>query len=199
MAAPIVLIVEDEPQIRRFVRGALEAQGWHVHEAGTLQRGSIEAGTRKPDLLLLDLGLPHGDGLALLAEWRAAGHAWLAKWHLIRLAQAWSPDPAADATNWKNAARTALECEPEHALGRALLGHAHAFLDRNLDQAGAELDAAIAADPKSADQVKAGNAKAINALKGAVMKLSAGKANPKLVDEILKKQHGPGAYYGQPK
>lgn len=49
---------------------------------------------------------------------------------------------------------------------------------------------AIANDPKSADQVRAGNAKAINALKGAVMKLSAGKANPKLVDEVLKKQLG---------
>jgi aspartyl-tRNA(Asn)/glutamyl-tRNA(Gln) amidotransferase subunit B len=51
-------------------------------------------------------------------------------------------------------------------------------------------DAAIAGDPKSADQVKAGNARAINALKGAVMKLSAGRANPKLVDEILKKKLG---------
>lgn len=49
---------------------------------------------------------------------------------------------------------------------------------------------AIANDPKSADQVKAGNAKAINALKGAVMKLSAGKANPKLVDDILKQKLG---------
>ncbi|MFI5335926.1 MAG: Asp-tRNA(Asn)/Glu-tRNA(Gln) amidotransferase subunit GatB [Opitutales bacterium] len=49
-------------------------------------------------------------------------------------------------------------------------------------------DTAIANDPKSADQVRAGNAKAINALKGAVMKLSAGKANPKLVDEILKQR-----------
>lgn len=49
---------------------------------------------------------------------------------------------------------------------------------------------AIANDPKSAEQVRAGNAKAINALKGSVMKLSAGKANPKLVDEILKKQLG---------
>ncbi len=46
---------------------------------------------------------------------------------------------------------------------------------------------AIANDPKSADQVRSGNAKAINALKGAVMKLSAGKANPRLVDEILRK------------
>lgn len=51
-------------------------------------------------------------------------------------------------------------------------------------------DTAIRNDPKSADQVRSGNAKAINALKGAVMKLSAGKANPKLVDEILKKQLG---------
>lgn len=50
--------------------------------------------------------------------------------------------------------------------------------------------AAIENDPKSAEQVKAGNAKAINALKGGVMKLSAGKANPKLVDEILKKLLG---------
>lgn len=49
---------------------------------------------------------------------------------------------------------------------------------------------AIANDPKTADQVRSGNLKAINALKGAVMKLSAGKANPKLVDEILKKQLG---------
>ena len=51
-------------------------------------------------------------------------------------------------------------------------------------------DTAIANDPKSADQVRAGNAKAINALKGAVMKLSAGKANPKLVDEILRQRLG---------
>jgi aspartyl-tRNA(Asn)/glutamyl-tRNA(Gln) amidotransferase subunit B len=51
-------------------------------------------------------------------------------------------------------------------------------------------DAAIAGDPKSVQQVKTGNPKAINALKGAVMKLSAGKANPKLVDEILKKRLG---------
>lgn len=50
--------------------------------------------------------------------------------------------------------------------------------------------AAIARDPKSVEQVRGGNAKAINALKGAVMKLSAGKANPKLVDEILRRQLG---------
>jgi two-component system KDP operon response regulator KdpE len=70
MAAPVALIVEDEPQIRRFVRAALEAEGWQVHEAATQQRGLIEAGTRKPDLLVLDLGLPDGDGVDLIRDVR---------------------------------------------------------------------------------------------------------------------------------
>ena len=50
-SAPIALLVEDEPQIRRFVRAALEEEGWHVHECPTMQRGLIDAGTRKPDLV----------------------------------------------------------------------------------------------------------------------------------------------------
>jgi len=70
MADPVALIVEDEPQIRRFVRSALEAEGWLVHEAATQQRGLIEAGTRKPDLLVLDLGLPDGNGIALIRDVR---------------------------------------------------------------------------------------------------------------------------------
>ncbi|HJW55832.1 MAG TPA: two-component system response regulator KdpE [Burkholderiaceae bacterium] len=60
---PIALLVEDEPQIRRFVRTALEDEGWQVFEAGTMQRGLIDAGTRKPNLIILDLGLPDGDGV----------------------------------------------------------------------------------------------------------------------------------------
>lgn len=68
--APTAVVIEDEPQIRRFVRGALEAEGWQVHEADTLQRGLTEAGTRKPDLLVLDLGLPDGDGLSLIRDVR---------------------------------------------------------------------------------------------------------------------------------
>ena len=67
---PIVVIVEDEPQIRRFVRGTLEAQLWHVHEAGTLKAGLVEAGTRRPDLVILDLGLPDGDGVDFLRDLR---------------------------------------------------------------------------------------------------------------------------------
>ena len=70
MLQPVVIVIEDEPQIRRFVRGALEAEGWQVFEAGTLQRGLSEAGTRQPDLLVLDLGLPDGDGLALIRDVR---------------------------------------------------------------------------------------------------------------------------------
>ena len=68
--APVALLVEDEPQIRRFVRTALEAEGWVVHETGTMKQGLIDAGTRKPDLLILDLGLPDGDGVTLLRELR---------------------------------------------------------------------------------------------------------------------------------
>ena len=68
--APIALLVEDEPQIRRFVRTALEEEGWQVHEAATMQRGLIDAGTRKPDLIVLDLGLPDGDGIDFVADLR---------------------------------------------------------------------------------------------------------------------------------
>ena len=67
---PVAVVIEDEPQIRRFVRAALEAEGWQVFEADTVQRGLTEAGTRKPDLLVLDLGLPDGDGLALIRDVR---------------------------------------------------------------------------------------------------------------------------------
>ncbi|ANC39087.1 DNA-binding response regulator [Hafnia alvei] len=65
-----VLIVEDEKEIRRFVRSALESEGWRVFDADTLQRGLIEAGTRKPDLIILDLGLPDGDGLDFIRDLR---------------------------------------------------------------------------------------------------------------------------------
>ena len=68
--ARIALIVEDEPQIRRFVRAALEAEQWRVFEAGTLKQGLVEAGTRLPDLVILDLGLPDGDGESYIRELR---------------------------------------------------------------------------------------------------------------------------------
>ena len=68
--APLALLVEDEPQIRRFVRAALEEEGWQVHEAATIQRGLSDAGTRSPALIILDLGLPDGDGIHFLCDVR---------------------------------------------------------------------------------------------------------------------------------
>jgi len=65
-----ILIVEDEQAIIRFVRAALEADGLRVHEAQTLQRGLLEAATRKPDAIILDLGLPDGDGLDFIRDLR---------------------------------------------------------------------------------------------------------------------------------
>jgi two-component system KDP operon response regulator KdpE len=65
-----VLLVEDDAEIRRFVRMTLTAEGYVVHEAGSLQRGLIDAGTRRPDLLVLDLGLPDGNGVELIRDLR---------------------------------------------------------------------------------------------------------------------------------
>lgn len=59
----VAVLIEDDRQIRRFVRSALEAEGWQVHEADTLKRGLIDAASRKPDLVVFDLGLPDGDGV----------------------------------------------------------------------------------------------------------------------------------------
>lgn len=69
--SPVAIIVEDEIQIRRFVRASLEAEGWKVYEAGTLKQGLTDAGTRKPDLIVLDLGLPDGDGVDFIRDLRA--------------------------------------------------------------------------------------------------------------------------------
>ena len=66
-----VLIVEDEKQIRRFVRAAVEEEGCQVTEAQTIAQGLIEAGQSKPDLIILDLGLPDGDGLSLIRDLRS--------------------------------------------------------------------------------------------------------------------------------
>lgn len=67
---PTILIVEDEKEIRRFLRIALEGEGFRVADADTLTRGLIEAATRKPELVILDLGLPDGDGSQFIREVR---------------------------------------------------------------------------------------------------------------------------------
>lgn len=68
--SPSVVVVEDEKQIRRFVRSALEAEGCRVFEAESGQQGLVEAGTRKPDLIVLDLGLPDLDGVEFIRDLR---------------------------------------------------------------------------------------------------------------------------------
>lgn len=65
-----VLIVEDEKGIRRLLRTALEGDSLRVFEAENLARGLVEAATRKPDLVILDLGLPDGDGILFVQQFR---------------------------------------------------------------------------------------------------------------------------------
>ncbi|CAM5182674.1 Two-component system KDP operon response regulator KdpE OS=Castellaniella defragrans OX=75697 GN=HNR28_003255 PE=4 SV=1 [Castellaniella defragrans] len=66
-----VLIVEDEANIRRFVRIALEKEGLEAVEADCAERARLDAVTRKPDLIIIDLGLPDGDGKDLIRELRS--------------------------------------------------------------------------------------------------------------------------------
>ena len=65
-----VLIIEDERQIRRFVRVALEEEGCRVIEAGTMAEGLALTGAERPDLIVLDLGLPDGNGVDLIRDVR---------------------------------------------------------------------------------------------------------------------------------
>lgn len=72
---PIVLLIEDEPEIRRFLRTSLPQQGYRLFEAATGEDGLAQATARNPDLVLLDLGLPDMDGLDIirkLREWATA-------------------------------------------------------------------------------------------------------------------------------
>ncbi|UJP02428.1 MAG: response regulator, partial [Nitrosomonas sp.] len=71
MKIPRILIIEDENQIRRFVRIALEAENFDVIEADSGTRGLIEASTRQPDLAIIDLGLPDSDGKEIIRQIRS--------------------------------------------------------------------------------------------------------------------------------
>lgn len=68
--AQTALVIDDEPQIRRLLRVTLEAHGYRVFDAATGPEGVVEAAQRKPDVILLDLGLPDLDGLHVLARIR---------------------------------------------------------------------------------------------------------------------------------
>ncbi|HTK98179.1 MAG TPA: response regulator [Pseudomonadales bacterium] len=69
---PIVVLIEDEPQIRRLLRTVLPAQGIELFEAENGSKGLVEVGTRRPDVVILDLGLPDIGGVEVvkrLREW----------------------------------------------------------------------------------------------------------------------------------
>lgn len=69
---PVLVVIEDDPPIRRFLRTSLGAYGYTVHEAENGRQGIVEAGVRKPDLVILDLGLPDMDGVDVIKairEW----------------------------------------------------------------------------------------------------------------------------------
>jgi two-component system KDP operon response regulator KdpE len=74
MGGATILVVEDEPEIRRFLRSALAAEGYRVVESESARRGAIDAGTHKPDLAIVDLGLPDRDGrdvIRAIRSWSA--------------------------------------------------------------------------------------------------------------------------------
>ena len=70
-AMHVILGVEDEPALRAILRALFEAENYRFVEAGTAARAEVEARTHKPDLMLVDLGLPDGDGVALIRRVRA--------------------------------------------------------------------------------------------------------------------------------
>jgi len=74
MPEPVVVLIEDEPQIRRFLRATLGGQGYRLFEATTGADGLVEVASRQPDVVIVDLGLPDMDGLEVirrLREWSA--------------------------------------------------------------------------------------------------------------------------------
>jgi two-component system KDP operon response regulator KdpE len=74
MPEPVVVLVEDELQIRRFLRATLAGQGYRLFEATTGADGLVEVASRQPDVVIVDLGLPDMDGLEVirrLREWSA--------------------------------------------------------------------------------------------------------------------------------
>ncbi|WP_296403837.1 response regulator [Psychrobacter sp.] len=66
-----ILIIEDEVHIARFIKTSLEQEGYQVHVAHLSKTGLIDAATRRPDLLILDLGLPDGNGFDVISDLRA--------------------------------------------------------------------------------------------------------------------------------
>jgi two-component system KDP operon response regulator KdpE len=70
MPDPVVVLIEDEPQIRKFLRATLEGHGYRLFEATSGADGVVEVGSRQPDVVIVDLGLPDMDGLDVIRSVR---------------------------------------------------------------------------------------------------------------------------------
>jgi len=70
MPDPVAVLIEDEPQIRKFLRATLAGQGYRLFEATTGADGVVEVGSRQPDVVIVDLGLPDMDGLDVIRRVR---------------------------------------------------------------------------------------------------------------------------------
>src|SRR5579862_1756608 len=121
-----ILVIEDEPAIRNVLRVVLEAEGYRFIEADTAMRAEIEARSHKPDLLLVDLGLPDGDGLKVIKKVRA-----------------WSPVPiiVLSARTMEDAKIAALDAGADDYVTKPfsapeLLARVRAALRRNVRSAG---------------------------------------------------------------
>ena len=88
---PVVVLIEDEPEIRRFLRASLTGHGYRLFEATTGAEGLREAESRQPDIVVLDLGLPDLDGLEVIRRLRA----WTAVPIIVLSARGQEPDKIA--------------------------------------------------------------------------------------------------------
>lgn len=68
---PVIIVIEDDPSIRRFLRTSLSTHGFNVFDADSGKQGVVEVGVRKPDLVILDLGLPDMDGVDVIKSIRS--------------------------------------------------------------------------------------------------------------------------------
>ena len=192
--APTALLVEDEPQIRRFVRAALEQEGWQVVEAATSKRGLIDAGTRKPDLIVLDLGLPDGDGVDFILDLR--------KWSAVPVIVLSARVNEADKISALDAGADDFLSKP-FGVGE-LLARVRATLRRQrqpgADNAGLVRFGAVAVDLKSRSVTRAGQGVHLTPTEYRLLSVLVGNAgrvmtNPQLLRAVWGPSNGENGHY----